>query len=187
AEHDLPPVRRAPRGELHQGPRAASAGHQAEGHREGSGDGQGPEGPPDGVPRPDDGELLQRRPGGRDPQLRDQEPRRRQGRELPASVPHGPDSRRGPPEAPVHPQRPRVRPRGADRVSDAGRLVPCALRRTISELVSVLTGSPKTVFTSHPACGLASYMFLENGRDPVPITRFIDVEGLMEDMWILAQ
>jgi uncharacterized radical SAM superfamily Fe-S cluster-containing enzyme len=57
----------------------------------------------------------------------------------------------------------------------------------ISELVSALTGSPKTVFTSHPACGLASYMFLENGRDPVPITRFIDVEGLMEDMWILAQ
>jgi uncharacterized radical SAM superfamily Fe-S cluster-containing enzyme len=57
----------------------------------------------------------------------------------------------------------------------------------ISELVSALTGSPKTVFTSHPACGLASYMFLENGRDPVPITRFIDVEGLMEDMWLLAQ
>jgi uncharacterized radical SAM superfamily Fe-S cluster-containing enzyme len=57
----------------------------------------------------------------------------------------------------------------------------------ISELVSVLTDTAKPSFTSHPACGLASYLFLENGKDPIPITRFIDVEGLMEDMWLLAQ
>ncbi len=57
----------------------------------------------------------------------------------------------------------------------------------ISELVSVLTGSAKPAFTSHPACGLASYLFIEEGKDPVPITRFVDVEGLMEDMWKLAQ
>jgi len=57
----------------------------------------------------------------------------------------------------------------------------------ISELVSALAGSPKTVFTTHPACGLASYLFLEEGKDPVPITRFIDVEGLMQEMWKLAQ
>jgi len=57
----------------------------------------------------------------------------------------------------------------------------------ISELVSALASSPKTVFTTHPACGLASYLFIEEGKDPVPITRFIDVEGLMEDMWKLAE
>jgi uncharacterized radical SAM superfamily Fe-S cluster-containing enzyme len=57
----------------------------------------------------------------------------------------------------------------------------------ISELVSILTDSPKTSFTSHPACGLASYLFLDKGKDPVPITRFVDIEGLMEDMWELAQ
>src|SRR2546426_46174 len=57
----------------------------------------------------------------------------------------------------------------------------------ISELVSVLTDTAKPSFTSHPACGLASYLFLESGKDPVPITRFIDVEGLMEDLWLLAQ
>jgi uncharacterized radical SAM superfamily Fe-S cluster-containing enzyme len=57
----------------------------------------------------------------------------------------------------------------------------------ISELVSVLTDIAKPSFTSHPACGLASYLFLESGKDPVPITRFIDVEGLMEDLWLLAQ
>lgn len=57
----------------------------------------------------------------------------------------------------------------------------------ISELVSILTDSPKTSFTSHPGCGLASYMFLEKDKDPVPLTRFVDVEGLVEDMWELAQ
>src|SRR5213594_3472767 len=57
----------------------------------------------------------------------------------------------------------------------------------ISELVSVLTDTAKPSFTSHPACGLASYLFLESGKDPVPITRFIDVEVLMEDLWLLAQ
>src|SRR5438046_655283 len=57
----------------------------------------------------------------------------------------------------------------------------------ISELVSVLTDTAKPSFTSHPACGLASYLFLENGKDPVPITRFADVDGLMEDLWLLAQ
>src|SRR5256712_31705 len=57
----------------------------------------------------------------------------------------------------------------------------------ISELVSVLTDTANPSFTSHPACGLASYLFLEGGKDAVPITPFIDVECLMEDLWLLAQ
>src|SRR2546428_5382134 len=57
----------------------------------------------------------------------------------------------------------------------------------ISELVSVLTDTAKPSFTSLPACGLAYYLFPESGKGPVPITRFIDVEGLMEDLWLLAQ
>ncbi len=57
----------------------------------------------------------------------------------------------------------------------------------LSEMISVLTGSAKTSFTTHPGCGLASYMFLEEGKPPLPITRFIDAEGLIEDLWQLAQ
>jgi hypothetical protein len=57
----------------------------------------------------------------------------------------------------------------------------------ISELVSILTDSPKTAFTSHPGCGLASYLILQDDGEPIPITRFVDIEGLMEDMWALAQ
>src|SRR5437870_3376461 len=85
---------------------------------------------PDDLLRADDGQLLQRRPGRRDPQLRDQEPRRREGRELPAGVPHGPDSRGGPPEAAIHSERPPVRPRGADGLPDPRRLVPGPVRRS---------------------------------------------------------
>jgi len=57
----------------------------------------------------------------------------------------------------------------------------------ISELVSVLQESQKVAFTSHPACGIATYLFLEEGKEPLPITRFIDVEGLMTDLWSLSQ
>src|SRR2546422_1052250 len=45
-----------------------------------------------------------------------------------AGVPHGPDSRGGPPEAAVHTERPRVRPRGADGLLDPRRLVPGPVR-----------------------------------------------------------
>src|SRR3972149_5720167 len=70
----------------------------------------------------------------------------------------------------------------------AGDILNAAIKNgDVVKGVNSQTGGPKTVFPSHPACGIASYLFLENGRDPVPITRFIDVEGLMEDMWLLAQ
>jgi len=57
----------------------------------------------------------------------------------------------------------------------------------ISELISGLTNSPKTAFTAHPACGIATYLFLQKDRTPIPITRFVNVEGLMEDMWKLSK
>ena len=57
----------------------------------------------------------------------------------------------------------------------------------LSELFSVFTGSAKTSFTTHPGCGLASYIFLQKGKTPLPITQFVDVEGLMEELWQLAQ
>jgi len=57
----------------------------------------------------------------------------------------------------------------------------------LSELFSIFAGTPKTSFTTHPGCGLASYFFLQKGKLPLPITRFVDVEGLMEDLWALTQ
>ena len=57
----------------------------------------------------------------------------------------------------------------------------------LSELFSIFAGTPKTSFTTHPGCGLASYFFLQKGTPPLPITRFVDVEGLVEELWQLTQ
>ncbi len=48
----------------------------------------------------------------------------------------------------------------------------------ISELIENMKGENQVEFTAHPGCGGATYLFYENGK-PLPITRFIDVEGLM--------
>ncbi len=47
----------------------------------------------------------------------------------------------------------------------------------ISKLVETLKGEPQVEFTAHPTCGVATYAFVEDG-ELVPITEFVDVEGL---------
>ncbi|MCQ8903125.1 MAG: radical SAM protein [Methanothrix sp.] len=49
----------------------------------------------------------------------------------------------------------------------------------ISRVVEVLTERPTLIFTVHPCCGAATYVYCEEDR-LIPITRFVDVEGLME-------
>jgi uncharacterized radical SAM superfamily Fe-S cluster-containing enzyme len=48
----------------------------------------------------------------------------------------------------------------------------------VSKLIELLKGETQVEFTAHPGCGGATYIFYEDGK-PVPITRFIDVEGLL--------
>jgi len=49
----------------------------------------------------------------------------------------------------------------------------------VSKLIKLLKGEAQVEFTAHPGCGGATYIFYENGK-PLPVTRFIDVEGLLE-------
>ena len=49
----------------------------------------------------------------------------------------------------------------------------------ISKLIELLKGETQVEFTAHPGCGGASYIFLDEGK-PLPVTRFIDVEGLID-------
>ncbi len=51
----------------------------------------------------------------------------------------------------------------------------------ISELVEAITGKPQVYFSSHFACGAATYVFLKD-KKVIPVTEFVDVEGLMEDL-----
>ena len=55
--------------------------------------------------------------------------------------------------------------------------VPAAM--TISEFVESLTNRPMYDLSSHFACGAATYVFNDNGNI-LPLTRFIDVQGLLE-------
>ena len=56
----------------------------------------------------------------------------------------------------------------------------------ITRFVQALTGKPQYDLSAHFACGMATYIFNQNGR-MLPITRFIDVEGLLEYLQQLAQ
>jgi len=49
----------------------------------------------------------------------------------------------------------------------------------ISKLIELLKGETQVEFTAHPGCGGATYVFLD-GEKILPITRFIDVEGLLD-------
>jgi len=55
----------------------------------------------------------------------------------------------------------------------------------ISHFVNAEEGVPNVEFTVHPHCGTGTYIYVENGK-MMPITRFIDVEGLLEHINELA-
>ena len=55
--------------------------------------------------------------------------------------------------------------------------VPCTV--IFSEFMEILKGHPKYELSINPACGMATYVFRDGDR-MIPITRFVDVEGLFE-------
>ncbi len=48
-----------------------------------------------------------------------------------------------------------------------------------TRFVEALTKKPEYDLSSHFACGMATYIFNDNGK-MVPVTRFVDIEGLLE-------
>jgi uncharacterized radical SAM superfamily Fe-S cluster-containing enzyme len=57
----------------------------------------------------------------------------------------------------------------------------------VSELVSAIAGKDMVTFTNHVHCGLATYLFVKDENNIVPVTRFIDVEGLFVELYALAK
>ncbi len=55
----------------------------------------------------------------------------------------------------------------------------------ISHFITAEEGIPNVEFTVHPHCGTGTYIYVENGK-MIPITHFIDVEGLLEHIEELA-
>ncbi|MFH1444862.1 MAG: tetraether lipid synthase Tes [Nanoarchaeota archaeon] len=56
---------------------------------------------------------------------------------------------------------------------------PIPIISAFTRFVEAITNKPRYNLTSHFACGMATYVFNDNGK-MLPITRFVDVEGLME-------
>jgi uncharacterized radical SAM superfamily Fe-S cluster-containing enzyme len=63
---------------------------------------------------------------------------------------------------------------------------PLAMTAPLSRLIAALTGDPKITATAHPACSSGAYFVVDGHGNAVPITRFIDVEGLFGDLERLA-
>ena len=57
----------------------------------------------------------------------------------------------------------------------------------ISELWQALYGDHKVTLTTHVHCGIATYMFVKDPDNIVPVTRFVDVEPLFHEMYDLAK
>jgi len=49
----------------------------------------------------------------------------------------------------------------------------------ISKLIEMLKDETQVEFTAHPGCGGATYIFLDDKGEPLPVTRFIDVEKML--------
>lgn len=56
----------------------------------------------------------------------------------------------------------------------------------ISTLASALLGENKVAFTAHPHCGLATYLFVNEKKEVVPLTRFVNVEGLFGELYDIS-
>ncbi|NLT38477.1 MAG: radical SAM protein [Methanomassiliicoccus sp.] len=57
----------------------------------------------------------------------------------------------------------------------------------ISTYASALLGHDKVTFTSHPHCGMATYWFVKDDKTVVPLTQFVDVEGMFKELYDLSK
>jgi 7,8-dihydro-6-hydroxymethylpterin dimethyltransferase len=56
-----------------------------------------------------------------------------------------------------------------------------------SRLISALRGELTTHLTAHPHCSIGTYLFVDKNKKGIPVTRFIDVGGMLQDMDKLAR
>lgn len=64
---------------------------------------------------------------------------------------------------------------------------PLACVTPFSKLLGALRGDETTTLSCHPHCSLGTYMFVDRNRNAVPVTRFVDVGAMLQDMDMLAR
>jgi uncharacterized radical SAM superfamily Fe-S cluster-containing enzyme len=65
---------------------------------------------------------------------------------------------------------------------EVGHFFPVPSVSVLSELASVFRDEPKVAFTSHPHCGLATFIFVDENDVPMAVNEFVDVPRLFEDV-----
>lgn len=56
-----------------------------------------------------------------------------------------------------------------------------------SRLISALRGELTTHLTAHPHCSIGTYLFVDQNKKGTPVTRFIDVGAMLQEMDLLAR
>ena len=57
----------------------------------------------------------------------------------------------------------------------------------LSELISLIKGKPRITFSTHPHCGIGTFVFVDKDKNVVPITRFVKVPELLEDARLTSE
>lgn len=65
--------------------------------------------------------------------------------------------------------------------------MPLACISPLSKLQAALKGQPVTDFTCHPHCSLGTFLFVDEDGEATPITRFIDVKEMLDEVMMLSQ
>jgi uncharacterized radical SAM superfamily Fe-S cluster-containing enzyme len=64
---------------------------------------------------------------------------------------------------------------------------PLSFCTPISKIISAVRGNETVQISCHPHCSLGTYLFIEQSTGkPVPITRFVDVEGMFQALEVQA-
>jgi uncharacterized radical SAM superfamily Fe-S cluster-containing enzyme len=56
-----------------------------------------------------------------------------------------------------------------------------------SRLISALRGEETPTLTCHPHCSMGTYLFVDKNKKATPITRFIDIGAMLQDIDMLAR
>jgi 7,8-dihydro-6-hydroxymethylpterin dimethyltransferase len=64
---------------------------------------------------------------------------------------------------------------------------PLSCTTPFSKLISALRGDGTTSLSCHPHCSLGTYLFVDQNRKATPVTKFVDVGPMLQDMDMLAR
>jgi uncharacterized radical SAM superfamily Fe-S cluster-containing enzyme len=64
---------------------------------------------------------------------------------------------------------------------------PLSFVTPFSKLLGALRGEEVTTLSCHPHCSLGTYLFVDQNRKATPVTQFVDVGPMMQEMDVLAR